>query len=141
MQLPGLPRAKRVSGRSGSAGSPLGLAAKRIPLATASHVPPPPELRTIDLDPNGPTESGSLTGAYGRISGTSMATPVVSGVAALIWSLRASESGWFDRPARPRGVPRRLGGKIAHVVDLGSDDARHVGPRAAGCAGSAADRR
>ncbi len=42
----------------------------------------------IDLDDAG--ESGSFTGAFGRISGTSMASPVVAGTAALIKSLNPS---------------------------------------------------
>jgi len=40
------------------------------------------------IDING-SQSGSFTGAYGRIGGTSMATPIVSGVAALIMSLHS----------------------------------------------------
>ena len=86
----------------------------------------------IDLDPVGPTESGSLTGAYGRISGTSMATPAAAGVAALIWSqMMAMQPGWSNLSAtqKVQAVASQL---LATAQNIDTVNPSYVGKLGAG---------
>ena len=86
----------------------------------------------IDLDPVGATESGSLTGAYGRISGTSMASPAAAGVAALIWSkMMADTLKWngYSATQKVQAVASQL---LATAKNLDASNPKFVGKLGAG---------